>query len=55
LLDSGKYKKEVLDETAAGKTYGVTGTPSVFVNGQIIVGAQPTASFEQAIDAALKK
>jgi protein-disulfide isomerase len=53
-LDSGKYKQEVLDETAAGKSYGVSGTPSVFVNGSIIVGAQPLASFEQAIDAALK-
>lgn len=53
-LDSGKYKQEVLDETAAGKSYGVSGTPSVFVNGTIIVGAQPATSFEQAIDAALK-
>jgi protein-disulfide isomerase len=54
-LDSGKYKQEVLDETAAGRSYGVSGTPSVFVNGAIIVGAQPTTTFEQAIDAALKK
>lgn len=54
-LDSGKYKQEVLDETAAGKSYGVSGTPSVFVNGQIIVGAQPATIFVQAIDAALKK
>ncbi len=54
-LDSGKYKQQVLDETAAGKSYGVSGTPSVFVNGTIIVGAQPATSFEQAIDAALKK
>jgi protein-disulfide isomerase len=53
-LDSGKYKQEVLNETDAGKKYGVTGTPSVFVNGQILVGAQPLVSFEQAIDAALK-
>jgi protein-disulfide isomerase len=54
-LDSGKYKQEVLDETAAGKKYGVSGTPSVFVNGQIIVGAQPLSTFIQAIDAALMK
>jgi len=53
-LDSGKYKQEVLDETAAGHSYGVSGTPSVFVNGQIIVGAQPFSTFQQAIDAALK-
>ncbi len=54
-FNSGKYKQEVLDETAAGKSYGVSGTPSVFVNGSIIVGAQPATTFEQAIDAALAK
>ncbi len=53
-LDSGKYAAEVAKETAAGKSYGVSGTPSVFVNGQIIVGAEPVTTFEQAIDAALK-
>lgn len=53
-LDSGKYKQEVLDETTAGQKYGVTGTPSVFVNGKIFVGAQPLANFVQAIDAELK-
>ncbi len=53
-LNSGKYKQEVLDETAAGRQYGVTGTPTVFVNGTAIVGAQPATAFEQAIDAALK-
>lgn len=54
-LDSHKYTTEVNNETAAGKSYGVTGTPTVFVNGSIIVGAQPAVSFESAIDAALKK
>lgn len=54
-LDSGKYKQEVLNETAAGKSYGVTGTPTVFVNGVAVVGAQPLTAFTSAIDAALKK
>ncbi len=54
-MTSGKYKDQVAKETAAGKSYGVTGTPSVFVNGVIIVGAQPLANFTQAIDAALAK
>lgn len=53
-MDSGKYKKEVLDQTAAAKTYGVSGTPTVFINGVKLVGAQPASAFEQAIDAALK-
>ena len=54
-LDGGKYKQEVLDETAAGRSYGVSGTPTVFINGTPIVGAEPAANFEQAIDAALKQ
>ncbi len=53
-MDSHKYSQEVQDETNAGKSYGVSGTPSVFVNGKIIVGAQPAANFEQAIEAALQ-
>jgi protein-disulfide isomerase len=53
-LDSHKYKQQVLDETAAGKSYGVTGTPTVFVNGVALVGAQPLSTFTDAIDAALK-
>lgn len=34
---------------------GVTGTPSFFINGKSIVGAQPASAFEQAIEAALKQ
>lgn len=52
-LDGKKYEAQVNAETAAGKSYGVSGTPTVFVNGKAIVGAQPAASFTQAIDAAL--
>ena len=37
-----------------GVKAGITGTPSFFINGKSIVGAQPTAVFEQAIEAALK-
>ena len=53
-LTNGKHKQDVLNQTAAGKTYGVTGTPTVFVNGVSIVGAQPYNSFKTAIDNALK-
>lgn len=52
-LDSHKYNQEVTDETAAGKSYGVNGTPTVFVNGVPFVGVQPYATFQQAIDKAL--
>jgi len=43
-------KKDVSDGTAAG----VSGTPSFIINGKLVVGAQPYASFEQVIEAALK-
>lgn len=54
-LNTDKYKQRVSDDLALGNSSGVTGTPTSFVNGQIFVGAQPYASFQAAIDAALKK
>ncbi|MBX4212184.1 DsbA family protein [Candidatus Pacearchaeota archaeon] len=52
-LDSGKHTKDVQDEQAYGATLGVQGTPSFFVNGQPIEGAQPYSVFQQAIEAGL--
>lgn len=53
-LDSHKFAQQVQDETSAGKSYGVTGTPTIFINGVPTVGAQPVNVFTAAIDAALK-
>ncbi len=54
-LDKHTYAQEVQDQTSAGRSYGVTGTPTVFVNGNMIVGAQAANVFTQAIDAELNK
>src|SRR3989344_2407900 len=54
-LDSGKYKQEVDKDLADGSAAGVTGTPAIFVNGRLIVGAQPSAAFKAVIDEELKK
>lgn len=54
-LDSGKYKQEVEKDIADGLAAGVSGTPSIFVNGRLIVGAQPFAAFKAVIDEELKK
>lgn len=54
-LDSGKYNDEISKETKAGGEAGVQGTPAVFVSGKIYVGALPTATFTQIIDAELSK
>ena len=54
-LDSGRYADEVRADLQAGSSYGVRGTPTFFVNGKALVGAQPIANFQQAIDAELAK
>lgn len=52
-LDSDRYEAAVSADLAEGSQLGVTGTPTFFINGQRLVGAQPFSVFEQAINAAL--
>ncbi len=47
--------RAVADDQAAGSRLGVNGVPSFVIGDQLIFGAQPTATFEQAIDAALAR
>lgn len=54
-LDSGKYTAEVQKDLEAGKKVGVSGTPTFFINGQMISGAQPKEAFQEIIDQALKE
>jgi protein-disulfide isomerase len=54
-LDSGKYASEVQKDFADGQAAGVSGTPTVFINGIRLVGAQPYSAFKQVIDAELAK
>jgi len=54
-FNSGKYTQRVNDDTAQGTAAGVSGTPTTFVNGQRIVGAQPFASFQAVIDELINK
>ncbi|MEK6891326.1 MAG: thioredoxin domain-containing protein [Nanoarchaeota archaeon] len=54
-LDSGEKAAEVNKDAADGDSYGVTGTPSFFINGRVIEGAYPYASFQQVIDEELAK
>ncbi|MBI2430490.1 MAG: DsbA family protein [Candidatus Levybacteria bacterium] len=53
-LSTGKFANVVKEDTDAGQKAGVTGTPTLFVNGKAIVGAQPFASFKTVIDEELK-
>lgn len=52
-LDSGEKSAKVLAEFNEGRQKGVTGTPTFFINGQKIVGAQPFTNFKAIIDTAL--
>ncbi len=54
-LDSGKHKAAVdADMAAVTKAGARIGTPSFFINGKLLQGAQPYPAFKAAIDAALK-
>lgn len=54
-LDTEKYKEAVSKDLNDGKTAGVSGTPTFFINGEKLVGAQPFAAFKAIIDEELKK
>jgi protein-disulfide isomerase len=54
-LDSGKMKSVVQKDVTDATSYGVSGTPTFYINGVELVGAQPISAFKQVIDAALAK
>jgi protein-disulfide isomerase len=53
-LDSDQPQSEIQKDFQDGTTAGVQGTPSFFINGMPLVGAQPYSAFQAAIEAALK-
>jgi len=54
-LESGKYASETKKDFEDGQKAGVSGTPTFFINGIKVVGAQPYAVFEQVIEQELSK
>ncbi len=52
-ISSGKHKAEISADMAAGAAAGAGGTPTFFINGHKLVGAQPADAFKQVIDAEL--
>ncbi len=53
-LTSNKYEQAVVADLQEGSALGVTGTPSFFINGYSLTGAQPFEVFQQAIDSLLQ-
>jgi protein-disulfide isomerase len=52
---SHKYKAQVDADLRAGTEAGVSGTPSFFINGRMLTGAQPFDAFKRAIDEELER
>ncbi len=54
-LNSDKYASAVQKDLSEGQAAGVQGTPTIFINGTPLVGAQPYSAVKAAIESALQK
>ena len=54
-LDKAKYQPQIQQDMAEATKLGVTGTPTFFINGREITGAQPAQKFEDVIDDEIAK
>ncbi len=52
-IDGSKYRKAIADDQALAAQFGTRGTPSFFINGKPLRGAQPFPAFKAAIDSAI--
>jgi protein-disulfide isomerase len=54
-MASGKHKERIERDQKLAQSLGASGTPTFFVNGRKIVGAQPFEAFRTVVDEELKK
>ncbi len=54
-FEDGKYENVVEQVFREAQDAGIQGTPTYFINGRILVGAQPLEVFEQVIEEELAK
>ena len=54
-LDSGKHTAIVRADYELGEKMGVGSTPTIYINGRQLIGAQPFEAFKQIIDEELKR
>ena len=54
-IESGKYREEVEKDLQDGISYGVTGTPTFFINGKKVVGYRSYDQFAALIEEELQK
>jgi predicted DsbA family dithiol-disulfide isomerase len=49
-LSSERYQTQIDEDIAMAEANGVQGTPTFFINGEIVAGAQPFSVFEEIIE-----
>jgi protein-disulfide isomerase len=54
-MTSNKYNAQIEADYNYGAKLGINGTPTFFINGVAMIGAQPFAAFKQLIDQELAK
>ncbi len=54
-LDSGKHAANVRADYELGEKMGVNSTPTIYINGRSLVGAQPFEQFKLIIDEELAR
>jgi len=54
-LSTGRYREEVRKDLRDGLALGIASTPTFFINGRPLVGAQPLTEFSRLIDPLLNK
>jgi protein-disulfide isomerase len=54
-MDSNKFDAQITKDSNEGTQIGASGTPTFFINGRQLVGAQPIDAFKTIIDDELKK
>lgn len=45
----GRHQEDIASDAAAGAAAGVSGTPTVFVNGQVVAGVESFGALEQVV------
>ena len=48
-LEESRHEQTVAEEMSAGRRYGATSTPTLFINGRPVFGAMPLDTFEEII------
>ena len=54
-LDSDKHRAVVQADYASAEKLGVNSTPTLYINGRPLIGAQPYEVFKQVIDEELQR